>query len=148
MCQDVLGSKKKCEEKFKQALLQRCNIIVDRTNYSCLQREWWLQKASTAGAMVILVDFDVYHVSQLVERCMRRNHVGGLDGHNRSASQIKDVILRLERTYDKPDFGVYFSVVHCENDSLSDKYANNFASGLYQLYAQTKLNQINVKQRK
>ena len=61
---------------------------------------------------------------------MRRTHVGGLDGHNRSASQIKDVILRLERTYDKPDFGVYFSVVHCENDSLSDKYANNFASGL------------------
>ena len=130
VCQDVLGSKKKCEEKFKHALLQRCNIIVDRTNYSCLQREWWLQKASSAGAMIILVDFDVYHVSQLVERCMRRTHVGGLDGHNRSASQIKDVILRLEKTYDKPDFGVYFSVVHCKNDSFSDKYANNFASGL------------------
>ena len=31
VCQDVLGSKKKCEEKFKHALLQRCNIIVDRT---------------------------------------------------------------------------------------------------------------------
>ena len=54
----------------------------------------------------------------------------GLDGHNRSASQIKDVILRLEKTYDKPTSGVYFSVVHCKNDSFSDKYANNFASGL------------------
>ncbi|KYR02438.1 hypothetical protein DLAC_01278 [Tieghemostelium lacteum] len=47
--QDDLGTRKKCEDLFKQYLKTGDNIIVDRCNQDILQRRNWLKMARLAG---------------------------------------------------------------------------------------------------
>jgi len=131
ICQDELKSRKKCNEKFFASLRQRSNVIIDRTNISKDQRNFWIETASKNNSLCILVDFDSYYPQELIGRCLNRVHVGNLDGHNYSGEQIKNIIRRIENSYEQPNCEQegLFSIVHCKNDNTANEIAEKFSNG-------------------
>ena len=72
-----------------------------------------------------------YYPQELIGRCLNRVHVGNLDGHNYSGEQIKNIIRRIENSYEQPNCEQegLFSIVHCKNDNTANEIAEKFSNG-------------------
>ena len=67
VCQDVLGSRKKCEREARSALSSGRSVVVDRTNIDATQRAHWFRIAQEFSVPADVVTFDCSR-----EVCARR----------------------------------------------------------------------------
>lgn len=115
--QDTLGSRKACLKKMEELLKTNKNVIVDRTNISKKQREYFISLAQKYKAERIeCIDF-----KSSVERCIervhkRKNHPTITE--ETSLDKIKEIVLKFEHDYEKPtmDEGFdYIATWHIDN---------------------------------
>ena len=96
ICQDILGSRAKCERATRESLAQGKIPIIDRCNFSNSQRESFLQIANEYNVPVDCVIFQ-YSQHECLRRCEERPSHETL---NRSSA--RGVVSKMARQFDPP----------------------------------------------
>jgi predicted kinase len=80
VCQDVLGSRAKCERVMEAALEKKQNVIVDRCNFDVSQRQGFSSIARERDAMcaAVVLSLPIHICAQRASQ--RTEHEGGLTG--------------------------------------------------------------------
>eukprot|EP00979_Chaetoceros_neogracilis_P009663 scaffold2192_cov268-Chaetoceros_neogracile.AAC.65 len=96
ICQDVLGTRPKCEKATREALSQGKVPVIDRCNFSPLQRESFLLIATECDVPVDCIIFQ-YSQQECLRRCEERSSHETLNRSN-----ARGVVSRLARQFDPP----------------------------------------------
>jgi predicted kinase len=96
ICQDVLGSRAKCERASRASLSIGKVPIIDRCNFSPSQRESFLVIAKEHNATIDCIVFQ-YSQNECLRRCEERPSHETLDRTNASG-----VVSKMAREYEPP----------------------------------------------
>ncbi len=105
--QDILGNRNKCLEKAEFYLkLPDFDIIIDRTNISKKQRNYWISLAKKYNAEVHLIEF-VCTPEKCLERALNRKDHPTIK--NMDKSKIESIIKKFGEEYEAPTMDEGFS---------------------------------------
>lgn len=137
ICQDVLRSRKKCEQECAVALARGNNVIIDRTNVNAEQRKHWIVIAKNHDVKIYCICLRASstnatsssELSTLVSRCVTRSHHDAEFRGTNKMSQIKRVLSTMARKYRVPRASEGFDdVLFCKDDDASDAMATKIVS--------------------
>lgn len=109
--QDDLGSRKRCEEVAREALISGHRVIVDRCNQSIEQRKTWIDLAkehwafrdTTPAANVFCVNIDT-PADVCIERCKQ-------DSHPIPSAEAEKVVTCQARDWEQPSLKEGFCAI-------------------------------------
>jgi len=96
ICQDVLGSRAKCERASRESLSKGKVPIIDRCNFSPSQRESFLVIAKEHNAPIDCIVFE-YSQNECIRRCEERPSHETLNRKN-----ARGVVSKVAREYEPP----------------------------------------------
>jgi len=102
VCQDVFGTREKCELVAKRALGRGCCVVIDRTNMTVADRALWLEMGRSAGVTrLVTVKFDV-RVEVCARRCDQRLENGGSHPTIKRKGEAGIIIEQMKGRYEPP----------------------------------------------
>lgn len=115
--QDTLGSRKACLRKMEELLKANKNVIVDRTNISKKQREYFISLAQKYKAERIeCVEFKS-SVEKCIERVRQRENHPTITKET-PLDKIKEIVVKFECDYEEPTMSEGFDSIatwHVDN---------------------------------
>lgn len=96
--QDKLKSRKKCEQKCRQALSAGKTVIIDRVNFNEEQRRYFIDIAMEFDSCPVDCIFFDYSMDICITRCETRTFHETLNG----SKLIRDVVPRMHGLLDIP----------------------------------------------
>ena len=100
ICQDVLGSRPKCDKRARRALDCGFSVVIDRCNFDQQQRKTWL---ALPADIKVAVYFDVDYKDALENVFTREAHEGGVDRSSLSEPKLRAIVSTMHRNLIEPD---------------------------------------------
>ncbi|KAF2068600.1 hypothetical protein CYY_010073 [Polysphondylium violaceum] len=127
--QDELGTRKKCEDLFKQCLKQGENIIIDRCNQDIAQRRNWLKISYAAGVSDIhLLWFKIDQELCKSRIVVRENHPTIPKG-NEGVGIINKFVEMFNEPSELENFSSITTITsELESNNLLEKYGFKYTA--------------------
>ena len=124
ICQDTLGTRKRCIDACKEALISGKRVIIDRCNQSVEQRAWWIDlankhwpfKNSTEPACIFCVDFNTPF-----DLCVARTKARG-DHPTVPSHEAEKIIACQAKEWEVPTLKEGFTAVVSVEDNDTEFY--------------------------